>query len=86
MATFARQAINGTVRPGARERIGVAPRARPSSASTTSGSPAAGIADEIREFAEVLGKLGDLRDAGLLTDEEFNQQKERLLGAAQASI
>jgi PPE-repeat protein len=23
--------------------------------------------------------LGDLRDSGLLTDEEFNQQKERLL-------
>jgi hypothetical protein len=43
------------------------------------------IAAEIREFTELLGKLGDLRDSGLLTDAEFNQQKERLLGVAQAS-
>ncbi|HEX7322711.1 MAG TPA: PPE domain-containing protein [Mycobacterium sp.] len=35
--------------------------------------PATGIAAEIREFAE-------LRDAGLLTDEEFQLQKRRLLG------
>jgi hypothetical protein len=34
---------------------------------------------DIREFAELLGKLGDLRDSGLLTDEEFDQQKQRLL-------
>ncbi|WP_232079081.1 SHOCT domain-containing protein [Mycobacterium florentinum] len=34
----------------------------------------------MREFAELLGKLGELRDAGLLTDEEFNEQKQRLLG------
>jgi Short C-terminal domain len=37
------------------------------------------IADDIREFAELLVKLGDLRDSGLLTDDEFNEQKERLL-------
>ena len=37
------------------------------------------IADHIREFAELLVKLGDLRDSGLLTDDEFNEQKERLL-------
>ena len=38
-----------------------------------------GIAAEIREFTELLGKLGDLRDSGLLTDEEFSEQKQRLL-------
>jgi hypothetical protein len=37
------------------------------------------VAADIREFTEVLGKLGDLRDSGLLTDEEFNKQKQRLL-------
>jgi hypothetical protein len=38
-----------------------------------------GIAAEIREFTELLSKLGDHRDSGLLTDEEFTKQKERLL-------
>jgi hypothetical protein len=37
------------------------------------------IAADIREFAEAPVTLGDLRDSGLLTDEEFNDQKERLL-------
>jgi hypothetical protein len=38
-----------------------------------------GIAAEINELAELLGKLGVLRDSGLLTEEEFNGQKQRLL-------
>jgi hypothetical protein len=38
------------------------------------------VAAEINELAEVLGKLGALRDSGVLTDEEFNEQKHRLLG------
>jgi PPE-repeat protein len=83
-ASMAGQAINGTVSQG-RERIGAIARVRSSSAPST-GGPAPGIADEIREFAEVLGKLGDLRDSGLLTHAEFNLQKERLLGIAQASV
>jgi PPE-repeat protein len=86
LASMAGQAINGRISQGARERMGAATRARPSSAPRTPGSPMPAIADEIREFAEILGKLGDLRDSGLLTDAEFNQQKERLLGAVQASI
>jgi len=36
------------------------------------GSPV-GIAAELRELAE-------LRDSGILTDEEFSEQKRRLLG------
>jgi hypothetical protein len=38
-----------------------------------------GIAAEIGELADLLGKLGVLRDSGILTDEEFNEQKRRLL-------
>jgi len=37
------------------------------------------ITAEIREFAELVARLGALRDSGLLTDEEFNEQKHRLL-------
>ena len=37
------------------------------------------MAADVQEFADALVKLGDLRDSGLLTDEEFNQQKQRLL-------
>ena len=37
------------------------------------GHPAVSVADEIR-------KLGELRDAGLLSQEEFDTQKARLLG------
>ena len=40
----------------------------------------AAIALDISEFADALVKLGDLRDSGLLTDEEFAEQKQRLLG------
>jgi hypothetical protein len=38
-----------------------------------------GIAAEIDELTELLGKLGALRDSGILTNEEFNEQKRRLL-------
>lgn len=39
-----------------------------------SNGPGPSIADELR-------KLGELRDAGLLTEEEFAEQKARLLGS-----
>ena len=32
------------------------------------------------DLADQLRKLADLRDAGVLTDEEFSSQKARLLG------
>ena len=38
-----------------------------------------GSTAEICELAEALGKLGVLRDSGILTDQEFNEQKHRLL-------
>ncbi len=56
------------------------PRPAPLSTPTSpSGHGTTAIAADIREFAEALVTLGDLRDSGLLTDEEFNDQKERLL-------
>jgi PPE-repeat protein len=79
LASMAGQALNGTVGQGRRERIGAPARARPAPGPGTPGSRTPAIADEIREFADLLCKLGDLRDAGLLTDEEFNEQKQRLL-------
>ena len=50
--------------------------------SATPASPTGhgkAIAADVHEFAEALMKLGDLRDSGLLTDEEFIKEKDRLL-------
>jgi PPE-repeat protein len=41
---------------------------------------ATGAASQMREITDVLSKLADLRDNGALTDQEFNEQKQRLLG------
>ena len=38
------------------------------------------IRRQLRELAELLRELAALRDSGILTDEEFNVQKRRLLG------
>ena len=51
---------------------GYGPHAAPSSPSAPSLSP--------DELAANLQKLNELRISGLLTEEEFNQQKARLLG------
>jgi PPE-repeat protein len=79
LASMAGRAISGTASPGCRERIGAPTRARLAPTRTSPSGPMPGITAEIREFAELVGKLGDLRDSGLLTDDEFNKQKERLL-------
>jgi hypothetical protein len=34
----------------------------------------------MREIADVLSKLAELRDGGALTEPESNEQKQRLLG------
>ncbi|GAB1811524.1 PPE family protein, SVP subgroup [Mycobacterium sp. MUNTM1] len=39
-----------------------------------------GTAAELREITDVLGKLAELRASGALTDTEFAEQKQRLLG------
>ncbi|MBZ4597969.1 SHOCT domain-containing protein, partial [Mycobacterium avium subsp. hominissuis] len=36
---------------------------------------------ELREITDLLGKLAELRATGALTDTEFAEQKQRLLGA-----
>ncbi|MEI7715445.1 MAG: PPE domain-containing protein [Mycobacterium sp.] len=91
LAGMAGRALSGPLVPGARERAAAAgdPAASGKRSSRSPGSqgsarsaadPPAGIAAEIREFAEVLGRLGELRASGLLTEEEFAEQKQRLLG------
>jgi PPE-repeat protein len=81
LANMVGRAMSGTATSGRRqERIASATCAR--SVSTTPASPnqhRTAMAADIHEFAEALVKLGDLRDCGLLTDEEFGKEKERLL-------
>ena len=79
LASMAGRAIGCTVSPGALERIGATTRAYPAPSPRSPGGPMKGITAEICELAEALGKLGVLRDSGILTDEEFNEQKHRLL-------
>jgi len=50
----------------------------PPQSSSSSSSAAAG-GDQQREIFEALDKLGDLRDRGILTDEEFRSKKAELL-------
>jgi PPE-repeat protein len=79
LANMASRAISGTTTRGCQERTGSISRSRPVSTPTSPSGHGTTMAAEIREFAEALVTLGDLRDSGLLTDEEFNDQKERLL-------
>jgi PPE-repeat protein len=79
LASMAGRAIGNPVSPGHRERIGATTRVRPAPSSRSPGSPMTGLA-EVRERAELLCKLGVLRDSGILTIEEFNEQKRCLLG------
>jgi PPE-SVP subfamily C-terminal region len=44
-----------------------------------SGGRGGGATAELREVTDLLGKLGRLRDGGVLTDKEFGEQKQRLL-------
>jgi PPE-repeat protein len=80
LANMASRAIGGNPTPGRRqEPFGSIPCARPVSTPTSPTGHTTAMAADIREFAEALVTLGDLRDSGLLTDEEFSDQKERLL-------
>jgi PPE-repeat protein len=79
LANMASRAVTGTNTRGCQERTGSISRSRPMATPASPGSHGTTIAADIRQFAEALVTLGDLRDAGLLTDDEFNDQKERLL-------
>jgi PPE-repeat protein len=94
LAGMAGRAMAGTVGTGVSRGAGKTPKganaaARPGEAAAASGSKATGnkgevsqdkpravvtgVAAELREFAK-------LRDEGILTDEEYTEQKNRLLG------
>ena len=73
MASMAGRAIGGTVSPSRQEYVGATTRLRPAPLHRLPGISVAGIAAELRELAE-------LRDSGILTDDEFTEQKRRLLG------
>jgi PPE-repeat protein len=79
LANMASRAMCGTPTLGRQERFGSISRARPMQTPTSPSGHAAAIAADVHEFAAALMKLGDLRDSGLLTDDEFTEQKERLL-------
>jgi PPE-repeat protein len=80
LANMASRAIGGSPTPGRRqERFGSIPCARPVSTPTSPTGHMTAMAADVHEFAEALVKLGDLRDSGLLTNEEFSKEKERLL-------
>ena len=79
LANMAGRAITGTSARGCQERTGTISRSRTASTPTSPSGHGTAIAADIRQFAEALVTLGDLRDSGLLTDEEFTDQKERLL-------
>ena len=83
LASMAGRAMAGTTGaggPGFRERIGAATGKPKKSADGdpdetpegAAGGPITGISAELRE-------LFSLRDAGILTEEEFTEQKRRLL-------
>lgn len=80
LASMIGRAISGTLGSAGRERIGATTRTHAAPSARSPSEPTTTIAAEIREFTELLGKLGELRESGLLTAEEFSQQKKRLLG------
>lgn len=72
-AGLAGRAMAGPVGRSRREHSQAPARSRVRPAHWSSGGPITSIAAELRELA-------DLRDSGVLTDEEFTEQKRRLLG------
>ena len=55
-------------------------RAWPSSRHSRAAAPAAGGGTD--DMIEQLGKLGQLHEQGVLTDDEFAAQKQKLLGGS----
>ncbi|GBE65246.1 PPE family protein [Mycobacterium sp. MFM001] len=78
LAGMGGSALAGAVGLGRAERVGVAAGRRANSPQTSPASPVAAIASDLREFAA-------LHDEGILTDEEFSEQKRRLLAAVGAT-
>lgn len=72
LAGMAGRAIGGTAGLGRRDRGEVTTRAHPALPHVSQDGPVTKIAAALRELAE-------LRDCGILTDEEFVEQKRRVL-------
>ncbi|MGO8966745.1 MAG: PPE family protein, SVP subgroup [Mycobacterium sp.] len=66
------------IAPGRQERVGAAGLVGTSRSNSDDQAP--GAAAQMREITDVLGKLAEMRDSGALIDQEFNEQKRRLLG------
>ena len=62
-----------------RERVEAPTRARVEPPQGSPGSPVIGNVAEVREITTLLRELATLHDSGILTDEELNEQKRRLL-------
>ena len=81
LAAMAGRALAGTA-------VGRAAAERTASARGPghSAPPPSDSTARMREFAELLRELGRLRDAGLLSDEEFSEQKQRLVSLHRAPV
>lgn len=66
--------------PSDRNATPARPAVVATTAETATEAPPVAPAAQMREITDVLGKLADLKDKGALTDQEFNEQKQRLLG------
>jgi PPE-repeat protein len=72
LANMAGRAVGGTASPGRREQVGAPTHAHPAPLQSSPGGRVTGIAAELRGLAE-------LRDSGILTEEEFSELKRRIL-------
>ena len=55
-------------------------KANPESTPSTAQEPEENLLDQQPDLLDQIKKLGDLREKGLLTEEEFAEQKRKLLG------
>ena len=78
MAGRAMAGTGGAAAPRPRERIG-APTGTPGEPPQPSEPPQVPAGGPITSIAAELRELASLRDSGILTDEEFTEQKRRLL-------
>lgn len=62
------------------EKQTVAPEDLEQGAAPAAPEPEAAPADSSSDYLAELEKLASLRDAGILTDEEFNSKKRQILG------
>lgn len=79
LAGTAGRLFGGGVSPVGRARTPTAAAVHPAGPSASSRARTLGITAEVYELADLLRELGTLRDRGILNDEEFSAQKQRLL-------